>query len=33
MGMVKREEAAAAAEVAARTAGVSKVVKVFEYMD
>ena len=33
MGLVKREEAAAAAEVAARTAGVSKVVKVFEYMD
>jgi osmotically-inducible protein OsmY len=33
MGMVKREEAAAAAEVAARTSGVSKVVKVFEYMD
>jgi len=33
MGMVKREEATAAAEVAARTSGVSKVVKVFEYMD
>ncbi len=33
MGLVKREEAAVAAEVAARTAGVSKVVKVFEYMD
>jgi osmotically-inducible protein OsmY len=33
MGMVKREEGNAAAEVAARTAGVSKVVKVFEYMD
>jgi len=33
MGVVKREEAAAAAEVTARTAGVSKVVKVFEYMD
>jgi osmotically-inducible protein OsmY len=33
MGLVKREEAAAAAEVAARTAGVAKVVKVFEYMD
>jgi osmotically-inducible protein OsmY len=33
MGLVKRDEAAAAAEIAARTAGVSKVVKVFEYMD
>jgi len=33
MGMVKQEEGNAAAEVAARTAGVSKVVKVFEYMD
>lgn len=33
MGMVKREEGNAAAEVAARTGGVSKVVKVFEYMD
>ncbi len=33
MGLVKREEAEAAAEVAARTSGVSKVVKVFEYMD
>ena len=32
MGVVKREEAAAAAEVAARTAGVEKVVKIFEYM-
>jgi osmotically-inducible protein OsmY len=33
MGMVKREEGNAAAEIAARTSGVSKVVKVFEYMD
>ncbi len=33
MGLVKREEAAAAAEVAARTPGASKVVKIFEYMD
>lgn len=33
MGLVKREEAAAASEVAARTGGVKKVVKVFEYMD
>jgi osmotically-inducible protein OsmY len=33
MGMVKREEGNAAAEVAARTGGVSKVVKVFEYLD
>jgi osmotically-inducible protein OsmY len=33
MGMVKRDEATAAAEVASRTSGVSKVVKVFEYMD
>ncbi len=33
MGMVKREEASAASEVAARTGGVAKVVKVFEYMD
>jgi osmotically-inducible protein OsmY len=33
IGMVKREEGNAAAEVAARTSGVSKVVKVFEYMD
>ncbi len=33
MGKVKREEAAAAAEVTARTAGVEKVVKIFEYMD
>jgi len=33
MGIVKREEGNAAAEVAARTDGVLKVVKVFEYMD
>jgi osmotically-inducible protein OsmY len=33
MGVVKKEEGAAAAEVAARTSGVSKVVKVFEYLD
>jgi osmotically-inducible protein OsmY len=33
MGLVKREEGDAAAEVAARTSGVGKVVKVFEYMD
>jgi osmotically-inducible protein OsmY len=33
MGLVKREEGDAAAEVAARTKGVTKVVKVFEYMD
>jgi osmotically-inducible protein OsmY len=33
MGLLKREEADAAAEVAARTSGVTKVVKVFEYMD
>lgn len=33
MGLVKREEGDAAAEVASRTSGVSKVVKVFEYMD
>lgn len=33
MGIVKREEAEAAAEVAAKTSGVTKVVKVFEYMD
>jgi osmotically-inducible protein OsmY len=33
MGLVKREEGNAAAEVASRTSGVSKVVKVFEYMD
>lgn len=33
IGVVKRDEGNAAAEVAARTGGVSKVVKVFEYMD
>lgn len=33
MGLVKREEANAAAEVTARTAGVRRVVKVFEYLD
>lgn len=33
MGIVKREEADAAAEVTAKTKGVNKVVKVFEYMD
>lgn len=33
MGIVKREEAEAAADVAAKTSGVTKVVKVFEYMD
>lgn len=33
MGLVKREEGNAAAEVAARTSGVAKVVKVFEYLD
>ena len=33
MGIVKKEEAAAAAEVAAKTSGVTKVVKVFEYID
>lgn len=33
MGVVKKEEGAAAAELAARTSGVSKVVKVFEYLD
>lgn len=33
MGIVKREEGDAAAEVTARTSGVSKVVKVFEYME
>jgi osmotically-inducible protein OsmY len=33
LGMVKREEANAAAEIAARTGGVVKVVKVFEYLD
>ncbi len=33
MGLVRREEGAAAAEVAARTSGVNKVVKIFEYLD
>lgn len=33
MGLVKREEGNAAAEIAARTGGVVKVVKVFEYLD
>jgi osmotically-inducible protein OsmY len=33
MGLVKREEGDAAAEIAARTGGVTKVVKVFEYLD
>ncbi|PJB03210.1 MAG: transporter, partial [Hydrogenophilales bacterium CG_4_9_14_3_um_filter_63_34] len=33
MGLVKREEGGAAAEVAAKTSGVAKVVKVFEYLD
>lgn len=33
MGIVTRAEGDAAAEVAAKTKGVSKVVKVFEYMD
>lgn len=33
MGLVKREEGKAAAEVAARTRGVQKVVKIFEYLD
>lgn len=33
MGIVKREEGDAAAEVAAKTKGVTKVVKVFEYME
>lgn len=33
MGLVKHEEGNAAAEIAARTGGVLKVVKVFEYMD
>ncbi|MCP5279053.1 MAG: BON domain-containing protein [Thiobacillus sp.] len=33
MGLVKRDEGDAAAEVAARTKGVNKVVKVFEYME
>lgn len=33
MGLVRREEGDAAAEVAARTQGVQKVVKIFEYLD
>ncbi len=33
MGLVKREEGSAAAEVASKTSGVGKVVKVFEYLD
>jgi osmotically-inducible protein OsmY len=33
MGLVKRAEGNAAAEVAARTSGVRRVVKVFEYID
>jgi osmotically-inducible protein OsmY len=33
MGLVKRDEGQAAAEVAARTNGVERVVKVFEYLD
>ncbi len=33
MGLVKRAEGDAAAEIAARTGGVNKVVKVFEYLD
>lgn len=33
MGLVKRAEGAAAGEVAARTSGVKRVVKVFEYID
>lgn len=33
MGLLKRDEAAAAAEVAAKTSGVTKVVKVVEYID
>lgn len=33
LGLVKREEGNAAAEIAARTGGVAKVVKVFEYLD
>jgi osmotically-inducible protein OsmY len=33
MGMVKRAEGTAAGEVAARTSGVTRVVKVFEYLD
>jgi osmotically-inducible protein OsmY len=33
MGLVKREESQAAAEIAARTGGVNRVVKIFEYTD
>jgi osmotically-inducible protein OsmY len=33
MGLVKHDEANAAAEVAAKTSGVKRVVKVFEYID
>lgn len=33
MGLVKRDEGQAAAEIAAKTSGVAKVVKVFEYLD
>jgi osmotically-inducible protein OsmY len=33
LGLVKREEGNAAAETAAKTSGVAKVVKVFQYMD
>lgn len=33
MGLVKREEADIAARIAARTSGVQRVVKVFEYLD
>jgi osmotically-inducible protein OsmY len=33
MGLVKREEAESAVEIARSTSGVKKVVKVFEYMD
>jgi osmotically-inducible protein OsmY len=33
MGMVKKQEAADASEVARTTGGVTKVVRVFEYLD
>lgn len=33
MGLLKRDEGAVAAEIAAKTSGVTKVVKVFEYID
>lgn len=33
MGILKRQEAAAVAEVAAKTSGVGRVVKAFEYLD